>query len=753
MGSEETKFGKYFLVRRIASGGMAEIYLARQEGMAGFAREVVIKRIHAHLGNDPEFVNMFLDEARLVARLSHPNIVSVHEFGQEEGAHYLAMEFVDGYPVSAAIKRSRGIEPTHALRIASEMAAGLNYAHSLTDESGGRLGIVHRDISPQNVLLSFDGSVKLIDFGIAKAENQSHKTRAGSLKGKYSYMSPEQARGRDVDQRTDIHAAGIVLWEMLTGRSLFYRESMFDTMEAVMSLRPRSVRLRRPELHPNIDAIIDKALAKDPDKRYQTASDLQMAIDEFCAAQGLHSSSLGLGRYVRKLFHDSKPPSAGPSAPTPSGARSAPSPSGASNLLTPSGAYSMPTPSGDHFVPTPSGAHSMPTPSGVRTLPPPIPRQTTPTGQRRPPPPAAASGQPGRNVTVGPRPQRDPAVTPPGGVELPISLPSMTPSGGSILPSVSSLPASAPLPSSGEWESIAETIQMESAPRVTPSPGLAPATSTPSASQSLPPPVRGADLSGLWWLVAGVAVVGLLGVGLVFALGTEPAPRPVVDVPVRGPRISSPHTKAVDDVGPRPLSPSLGVNGELVVDSGVASELHEPDGAPPSMGMLSAYLTVYSSPPGAVLWLDGRQTGERTVVRDFPIDPGDHVIELDLNGHNRWRKTVTIEPGATEAIRAQLQSDPAAKAATEPDDEQPIDPVNYGLLTLDTTPPSKVFLGGRRLGSTPLESVEVPSGQYQITLMIAGGRRFKRSIVIRTGRTTRHNFDLLAIAEGDEAGE
>jgi serine/threonine protein kinase len=302
MIASQVNFGKYTFVRRLASGGMADIFLARQEGMAGFAREVVIKCIHEHLGNDEDFVTMFLDEARLVAYLNHPNIVSTHEFGQEDSIYYLVMEYVRGPSVVQLIEDTKGVEAAHALRIASEMCAGLDYAHSLRDETGKSMGIVHRDVSPPNVLIGYDGSVKLIDFGVSRAATHLHETRAGGFKGKYPYMAPEQAYGQAADHLSDLHSVGIVLWEMLTGEQLFERKSVFQTMEAVLNHVPPSVAHRCPQLGPRIDHILGKALAKDPAERFANCGELQNAIDELAVEAGCPSSSLGLARYVRALY-------------------------------------------------------------------------------------------------------------------------------------------------------------------------------------------------------------------------------------------------------------------------------------------------------------------------------------------------------------------------------------------------------------------------------------------------------------------
>src|SRR5690349_8943239 len=217
-------FGKYRLIAELGHGGMAEVFLAIASGPAGFNKLLVIKQIRDQLADDPEFLGMFLDEARLAARLNHPNIVQTNEVGNDGERYFMAMEYLDGRGLDHVRRRSKtagfGLSPSMQLRIIADMLAGLDYAHKLTDFDGTPLNIVHRDVSPQNVFLTFSGHVKLLDFGIAKAANSSHETNAGVLKGKVSYMSPEQARGLKADARADLFSAGVMLWEALTGRRL-----------------------------------------------------------------------------------------------------------------------------------------------------------------------------------------------------------------------------------------------------------------------------------------------------------------------------------------------------------------------------------------------------------------------------------------------------------------------------------------------------------------------------------------------------
>jgi serine/threonine protein kinase len=273
-----TPFGRYSLLRPIGRGGMAEVWKAKIHGAQNFQRLVVVKRILPHLSSDPEFVRMFTVEAKLSARLNHPNIVQVFEFSEVNGEHYLAMEFVAGVNVGDVHKRLKDVRmpigmAAHAVR---EVCLALAYAHALADEDGHPLRIIHRDVTPSNVMLGYDGSVKLVDFGVAKALSQSDElTRTGALKGKVGYMSPEAIEGEsELDGRTDIFAAGVVLHEMLTGRRLFRGHDDLKTIALVRACKVDPPSRERPDISPELDRIVLKALARSRDQRYQSADDL-----------------------------------------------------------------------------------------------------------------------------------------------------------------------------------------------------------------------------------------------------------------------------------------------------------------------------------------------------------------------------------------------------------------------------------------------------------------------------------------------
>mgnify|MGYP001576279867 CR=1 FL=1 len=299
-------FGKYLLLERLNVGGMAEVFVAKAFGVEGFERILAIKKILPTMAEDEEFITMFIDEARISVQLNHANIVHIHELGKHDDAYYIAMEYVSGRDLRAILERFRRrkeIMPTAmAVFIATRICEGLDYAHRKKDARGAELHIIHRDISPQNILLSYEGEVKLIDFGIAKAANRSQKTQAGILKGKFGYMSPEQVRGMPIDRRSDIFAVGVLLYEMLTGEKLFVGESDFSTLEKVRNAEIPSLRRFNPDIPQRLEAVVRKALARNQEERYQWGNDLQEDLMRFLLAGDAIYSPKHLAQYMKSAF-------------------------------------------------------------------------------------------------------------------------------------------------------------------------------------------------------------------------------------------------------------------------------------------------------------------------------------------------------------------------------------------------------------------------------------------------------------------
>jgi len=300
------QFGSYVFLQKFAVGGMAELYKARKSGAKGFQKLFVAKKILPHLAMNDDFIGMLIDEAKVAALLDHPNIIRIYDLGKVEDSYCIVMEYVRGRDLRKVLNRAAKLNSpipiAEACLIAASVLAGLSSAHSKKFK-GKDLEIVHRDISPQNILISFEGEVKIADFGIAKAANQSTETKAGVLKGKVSYMSPEQASGRPLDRRSDIFSAGVILYEMLTGRKLFHGESDMVTINKVRMAKvdqlPSSV---NPAVPKELDGILLKALSRDPSKRYQTAAEMEKEIYWLMRAEGYTADSYSLGEYVSGIF-------------------------------------------------------------------------------------------------------------------------------------------------------------------------------------------------------------------------------------------------------------------------------------------------------------------------------------------------------------------------------------------------------------------------------------------------------------------
>ncbi|MEO7331270.1 MAG: serine/threonine-protein kinase [Minicystis sp.] len=300
-----SSLGKYRLIAELGHGGMAEVFLAVVRGPAGFNKLVVIKQIRPQLAEDPEFLGMFLDEARLAARLSHPNVVQTNEVGQEGERYFIAMEYLEGQPLNRVLHRlgrSGGLPLGMNLRVVSEVLSGLHHAHELTDYDGTPLGVVHRDITPHNIFVTYDGQVKVVDFGIAKALNSSSETRTGVLKGKVAYMAPEQARGERVDRRADIFSVGVLLWEASTGKRLWKGVPDITILQRLLSGEIPSPKSVKADVSDRLEEIIMKALAHQRDNRYETAIDLQTDIEAYLDTLDDRVSTRELGKLITKHF-------------------------------------------------------------------------------------------------------------------------------------------------------------------------------------------------------------------------------------------------------------------------------------------------------------------------------------------------------------------------------------------------------------------------------------------------------------------
>ncbi len=300
------RVGDYELVTRLAAGGMAELFVARRGGLQGFEKFVVLKRILPQLAGNADFVEMFLQEARIAATLEHPNIVQVFDFGQAGHDYFFVMPYVHGRDLLAVLRASHQLDRRLPLgvviRIATSIAAGLHYAHEHRGFDGQPLDIVHRDISPANVLVTFDGHIKVVDFGIAKAAARTNVTRVGVRKGKAAYMSPEQCRGERLDRRCDIWAIGVVLWEMTMMRRLFRGGNDLALMNRITTMPVEPPSATDPDYPPQLEAIVMRCLQRDREARYDTALQLQRELETFARTESLDTSADAFRRYLTEVL-------------------------------------------------------------------------------------------------------------------------------------------------------------------------------------------------------------------------------------------------------------------------------------------------------------------------------------------------------------------------------------------------------------------------------------------------------------------
>jgi tRNA A-37 threonylcarbamoyl transferase component Bud32 len=321
-GSEQTiadmigrKVGRYHVVRHLASGGMAELFIARQEAMGGFEKEVVVKILQPRYAENPRVVQMFLDEARLAAKLNHQSIVHVYDVAEDGGLKYIAMEYIRGETLTEIVRRGlaakKYIPLEHAVHVVRQTAAGLAYAHAGRDPDGQLLRIVHRDVSPTNILVTMEGQTKIVDFGIARVQDELRE-ESGIIPGKASYMSPEQVRGEAVDYRSDIFSLGIILYELTLGQRLF-RGPAEIVMKRIADEKVAPPTALKRDFPPALELIVMRALEKRPDDRYQTAEELRVDLEEFLADEGLRTGSRRMALYMKEIF-----PPGGGAAATPS---------------------------------------------------------------------------------------------------------------------------------------------------------------------------------------------------------------------------------------------------------------------------------------------------------------------------------------------------------------------------------------------------------------------------------------------------
>jgi len=693
---------KYLLLERVNVGGMAEVFKAKAFGVEGFERLVAVKRILPSIAEDEEFITMFIDEAKIAVQLTHANVAQIFDLGKVADSYFIAMEFVRGKDLRAIFDRVRKRGGTVPVPMACysimKVCEGLDYAHNKKDSAGRDLNLVHRDVSPQNVLLSYDGEIKLIDFGIAKAANKAGKTQAGILKGKFGYMSPEQVRGLPLDRRSDVFSVGIVLYELLTGERLFVGESDFSTLEKVRNVEimpPSTYNRKIPE---ELEQIVLKALAKDVDDRYQTAMDLHDDLQSFMYTSGNFFARKDLAAYMGKAFAEEitreeardeqyrkirAPGDSGldafddlPRRSEPAAKKKPPAPPAAANVSK------APPP------PPPRPKPQKRTMMGMGAVAPPPPRPSAP----QPPPPRPSAPQP------------PPAQPQPSGPTL-----DMDWDDDELATQIYDKPEGEDFyPGPGQPQSQPSHAPMLSAP-----------TAAPRSSSGAPSPF-GAPTAG-----PGAAPPSSRP-GLPSPFDEGPAgPGPTSQPPVREPT----------EVTRQPKSEKSGSMG-MLIGIGVVVLLALAAGAwymlrPPEPG--TVHLTTDPADP-TVLFDDQQVQATSSPFVLANVEPGAHLIEVRKTGYQTWSTQIDLRPGQTLTLPpVTLRPDEGAPAAAE----------GTGFALTSAPAGAKVFVDGRELdGTTPLRVEDLPAGSHTVRVEAEGRRAWQRQIQLDAGQMMELEAEL-----------
>ena len=598
---------------------MAEILLTRHANTDGNHRFLVVKRILPHFEQDNDFVQMFLDEARIGMQLKHPNIIQFHQFGADEGSHFIVMEWVNGVPLGRMIRKARksgGVGLPVAIRIGVDVARALHYAHIANDEHGEPFNIIHRDVSPHNIMIGYTGAVKLLDFGIAKADHRAHKTQAGVVKGKFAYMAPEQCTAGQADHRLDIFALGVCLFEALTGRSLYRRQTEAATMRAVIMDPVPSLKERMPDVPDELDQILQKALAKEAGDRFATAEEFANELERFGKENKQFATQREVADFVRKVFPEEF--TRGPRVDT--------VPFGASITLDMHHANDSSS----------SKSYVSQIPGAIREL------------------------------------EIDGAGA---GLDL-----------GHLLDA----PIVAPLPPP-EAEPAASDPQLSKRPTLD-APKKIPKQAAPRKG-----PVGPKKPSSFGWKQMGLLLLLLLG-GLAIAYEqTDIVKDAVGDIEAM-----------FEDKGPP----------EIAVDDNPLLREH------------GARILVASSPPGAIVFLDGKEQGV-TPVALTGLMQGDYRVRVEAPGFASWSTKVEVSHGETAGVTAPLLGKQGGAK-----------PGAFGRVSIETTPPSDVYMAGDLIGRTPMETVYAPLGRVTFDFELSDGRRVSRQVKVKSDGVARARFDL-----------
>ncbi|MDH5671676.1 MAG: protein kinase [Myxococcales bacterium] len=718
-------FGKYYLLERINVGGMAEVFKAKATGVEGFERMVAVKRILPSIAEDEEFITMFIDEAKIAVQLTHANIAQIFDLGRFDSSYYIALEYVHGKDMRAIFNRARSRGEQLPVPMACygimKVCEGLDYAHNKRDAAGSFLNLVHRDVSPQNILFSYEGEVKIIDFGIAKAAGKAGKTQAGILKGKFGYMSPEQVQGMEIDRRSDIFGVGICLYELLTGERLFVGESDFATLEKVrnVDIMPPSTYNRR--IPDELEKIVLKALARDRDHRHQTAMQLHDELQSFMYGSGNFFGRRDLSMYMHRVF-----------AAEIQRESARDQEYAALNVVHNDPATGLNAFDELDQVSTVSALNLQPDYASQPRAQAPqyAPRPQTPAPPARPMmSPPSAPGVPRKSTLLG---------MPAARAQAP-SVPGLIPNDRSIPPNNPRLPPQAnagpPAQVGMDWDDDELSTQIYDRPEddsepalmavnagdlalgpgsgrfpvghanaqaghfghpvppapARPEPGFAPAPAPSFADTPRPGhvmtqpglptemgmPAAGRSERRRTMVVAGAAVaaiVAIIVVGLV--LFRPPTPGTVhlsttpgdVSVTIDGVPVTGSSPFVIGEVVPKqPHEIVVSKTGYRPWSSRFELQPDEMMQLPPvKLELLESGFALSSEPPGAAVFVDNRKLPQTTPLRVIDLSPGDHQIRLEAEGFAPWGSSLHVTPGTVLDL-PQARLIPSAAAQNDQD--------------------------------------------------------------------------------------
>lgn len=781
------KFGSYVLLRRIARGGMAEVFLAQQRGLEGFDRRVAVKRILPHLVDSPDFVRMFLGEAKLAAQLSHPNIVHIYDFGKVDHDYFIAMEYVDGVHAGQLFKAGEELEklsPTLVARIGADAAAALHNAHELRGAGGKPLGLVHRDVSPANIMISYDGVVKLCDFGIAKAAAATDQlTSPGQVKGKYAYMSPEQTVAQPLDGRSDVFSLAIVLWELLAGKFIVPRGDAVTAMRMIRDGKLESLAQVAPTVPPQLVKAIMWALETKREKR-ATASELAQALEAFIKQSPEIATPMQLGSWIRMHFVreltgqlPSIAPAGGTQVANPGTVVSPPTAASQSiGAITPDpeaqliGASRLARKLADSGVDIHSGDESVDTLEIMRKQTPAYPSQavtrkpfTAPSSPTVVAPPMRVSNE--KVDTTGSttiakepldatmiKPFKPPPISGPTIIDIANHAAANEPTVLSAdlgidadeesdgqetrlldrpqLPMSGPGPGVNPKPTSGPGVVPTDFVSPLSGPRVRISEPLPPSGAQPAQPvrsfgfftpwRTRPRMTPPADPRRQKRIRIASAIAGLLGLALMSFL--------IALCASRTHNTSAPKDAAVVAVVPVDASVPDARPDASEADAAVAIVV--PIDAGPAPSAHEAYLEIVTFPDGGKVKV-GDQV--RVAPAQLVVEAGTFDVVGEMPGYQTETRPVTIEAG--EHFKVELTFNHHIGTAGHPAPPT-------GKLTVRTAPYSEVFENGKKLGETPFADREMTAGVHTLVFKNPLHPTVSKKITINAGKPLKLSFSL-----------